>query len=154
MVVLLLGEQRVRFDLEKFSSRELDLLIATAEKRKKLLSKRRPISVVRAELTALAAAHGYTVGEIVGSQPPADPPRARSKPRKASKVAVKYRDPDDRRNTWSGRGSKPRWLAEKVRRGKSAADFLIPGLGRPTAKKSDQIGQKTVFKQGRPPPRR
>ncbi|MEF3082725.1 H-NS histone family protein [Luteimonas sp. SMYT11W] len=139
----------MRFDLEKFSSRELDLLIATAEKRKKLLSKRRPIAVVRAELTAMVTAHGYTVAEIVGKQPAADPSQGRAKRRKASKVAVKYRDPDDRRNTWSGRGSMPRWLAEKVRRGKSAADFLIPGLGRPTAKKSDQIGQKTVFKKGR-----
>ena len=137
----------MRFDLEKFSSRELDQLIATAEKRKKLLSKRRPVAVVRADLTAMVASHGYTVEELLGSQTPADPQRTRGKRKKIGKVAVKYRDPENKRNTWSGRGSKPRWLAEKIKRGMSAADFLIPGLARPTEKKSNRVGQKSVFKQ-------
>lgn len=41
----------------------------------------------------------------------------------------------------------PRWLTDRTKRGQSIADFLLPGLGRPTAKKSGRIGQRFVYKQ-------
>jgi len=137
----------MRFDLENMSPRELGALIASAEKQQKMLLKRRPIVEVRAELTALIASYGYTVAEVVGHRSGSQPARSRVKRRKLGKAAVKYRDPEYRRNTWTGRGSMPRWLAEKVKRGMRAADFLIPGLARPTAKRVLQVGQRTVFKQ-------
>ncbi|WP_408951599.1 hypothetical protein [Lysobacter sp. Hz 25] len=42
----------------------------------------------------------------------------------------------------------PRWLAQKTEYGRNVTDFLIPGLGRPTARKSSSIGRKTVVKHG------
>jgi DNA-binding protein H-NS len=124
---------------------ELSSLIAAAERRLQVLCRRRPAVAVRRELTALAAAHGYTIGELVSMSD--DFLGAARKParRKAAKVAPKYRDPDNKRNTWSGRGSAPTWLVEKVKRGHSRADFLIPGLARPTAK-SEGMGKRSVFK--------
>lgn len=65
-----------------------------------------------------------------------------------SKVAAKYRDPDNKRNSWSGRGRMPPWPAQKTKHGRSATDFLIPGIARPTAGKCRSIGQKTVVTQG------
>ncbi|MGN7919697.1 H-NS family nucleoid-associated regulatory protein [Lysobacter sp. 22409] len=56
-------------------------------------------------------------------------------------LAAKYRDPESPRNTWSGRGRIARWLAEKTKYCRSDTDFLIPGLGRPTARKSSSIGK-------------
>ncbi|WP_425491224.1 H-NS family nucleoid-associated regulatory protein [Luteimonas fraxinea] len=94
----------------------------------------------------LVASEGYTVDEVLGRQSPVVAASARPKRRKLGKAAVKYRDPENRRNSWTGRGSMPRWLAAKVKRGISAADFLIPGLARPTEKKGLRLGQKTVFK--------
>ncbi len=47
-------------------------------------------------------------------------------PRPAStgkKVAVKYRDSAG--NTWTGRGSRPRWLAAALEEGKKIEDFAI-----------------------------
>jgi DNA-binding protein H-NS len=41
------------------------------------------------------------------------------------KVLAKYRNPENDRETWSGRGKQPRWLAAELRSGKRLADFLI-----------------------------
>ncbi|MFQ6311830.1 hypothetical protein [Lysobacter capsici] len=42
----------------------------------------------------------------------------------------------------------PRWLAKKTKYGRSVTDFLIPGLAKPTARKTSSIGKKRVIKQG------
>ncbi|WND80374.1 H-NS histone family protein [Lysobacter capsici] len=68
--------------------------------------------------------------------------------RKSRKVAAKYRGPENPRNTWSGRRRMPRWLAKKTKYGRSVTDFLIPGLAKPTARKTSSIGKKRVIKQG------
>lgn len=136
----------MKIDVDKLSLRELDSLLAIAERRKKLLSSRRPVAVVRRELIAFAVSHGYAIEELIDVTPAsvADKPAKR---RKRVRVAAKYRDPENKRHTWSGRGRMPRWLADRTKRGQSVADFLIPGLGRPTAKKSGRIGQRSVHKQ-------
>ena len=43
--------------------------------------------------------------------------------RKLAKVAVKYRDAAG--NTWTGRGSQPRWLRAALEGGKKLADFTV-----------------------------
>ncbi|MSQ26957.1 MAG: H-NS histone family protein [Dehalococcoidia bacterium] len=43
-------------------------------------------------------------------------------PKRRSTAIVKYRSPDGA--TWSGRGRKPRWLADALSRGRSLQDFL------------------------------
>lgn len=140
----------MKIEIDALGVRELDALLAAAEKRKTVLARRRPLAAVRQDLIAFAASQGYAIEELIGTPPPATARNAvaPTRKRKRAKAAVKYRDPDNRRNTWSGRGRMPRWLAEKTRRGHNAADFLIPGLARPTAKKSAPIGKRTVFKQG------
>jgi len=146
----LLTLRSMTIDVEHLSLRELNALVAAAEQRRALVASRRPVAVVRRKLIAFAAQCGYTIEELIGTAPaeataPARKPATRRKP---GKVAAKYRDPDNKRNTWSGRGRMPRWLAEKTKHGRSPADFLIPGLGRSAARKTSTIGQRTVFKQG------
>lgn len=138
-------------DLEKLNSRELTSLMKAAQKRKALLDKRPPVAEVRRKLRALAKASGYSIEELLGDSV-ADAPVAakrvkRVKRAKTGKLPVKYRDPDNKRNTWTGRGSTPRWLVEKTARGRSVADYLVPGLAKPTARKAAPIGKRTVFKQ-------
>lgn len=43
--------------------------------------------------------------------------------RKTGRVAPKYRDQNG--NTWTGRGIKPRWLAEALASGATLGDFAI-----------------------------
>lgn len=137
-------------DLQTLGAGQLKALIAAAERRQALLNSRPPAATVRRQLAAAAKAAGYTLAEVFSAETgdaPEPVVRRRSPARRKSKVAPKYRDPENKRNTWSGRGRMPRWLAAKTRHGRSATDFLIPGLARPTARKGRQIGQKTVFKQ-------
>lgn len=138
----------MNIDVDKLSLRELTSLLQAAERRKQLLAKRSPIAVVRRKAAALAAEHGYTIEELFGDQPAARTPGKKRARRKAGKVAAKYRDPDNKRNTWTGRGRMPRWLAQKTKHGRSVADFLIPGLAKPTARKTGTIGKRTLVKQG------
>jgi DNA-binding protein H-NS len=42
---------------------------------------------------------------------------------KGTKVSVKYRD--DRGNSWTGRGSTPRWLKAAIEGGRSLDNFLV-----------------------------
>jgi DNA-binding protein H-NS len=54
-------------------------------------------------------------------------PTSRSRPaqRPSPAAPTKYRNPNNHRETWTGRGRQPRWLADKIRSGKKLADFLI-----------------------------
>ena len=119
-------------DDNKLSARELDQLINQAKKRKTTLSKRKPIAVVRAKLTQLAKAEGYTVAELFGGNTAAPRPTkvasksaSKSKGKSTGKVAPKYRNPADPSQTWAGRGQPPRWLAAELKSGKTLEDFLI-----------------------------
>jgi DNA-binding protein H-NS len=46
---------------------------------------------------------------------------------KGQKVPAKYRNPDKRSETWTGRGRMPLWMAALVKKGKKPDDFLIKG---------------------------
>jgi DNA-binding protein H-NS len=48
---------------------------------------------------------------------------SRSRPVTGRKAPVKYKD--DQGNTWSGRGSRPRWLRFAIEDGASLADFEV-----------------------------
>jgi DNA-binding protein H-NS len=121
-------------DLNGLSAKELDSLINKAKSRMAALKKRKPIATVRSKLTAQARAEGYTIAELFGgaSAPAAAPRKAAKRGKSTGKVAPKYRNPANPKETWTGRGMQPRWLAEQVRRGKSPTDFLISA--RPTPK--------------------
>ena len=116
-------------DLTTLSPRELGSLITTAKKRQALLSQRTPVAKVRSKLTKLAKAEGYTIEELFGAGSgggrPARAPAAARGARKLGKVAPKYRNPANPKETWTGRGKHPRWMAALIAKGKKADDFLI-----------------------------
>ena len=119
-------------DVNTLSARELDQLINQAKKRRTTLSKRKPIAAVRAKLTQLARAEGYTVAELFGGAAAAARPAkaaartpGKAKGKSTGKVAPKYRNPADPSQTWAGRGQPPRWLAAELKSGKKVEDFLI-----------------------------
>lgn len=119
-------------DLSGLSAKQLSVLINNAKKQQIAIAKRAPVTKVRAKLTQLAKAEGYTIAELFGgaSAPAAAPAKrgrkASTKPaRKLGKVAPKYRNPANSKETWSGRGKQPRWLAALVAKGKKPDEFLI-----------------------------
>ena len=138
-------------DLTSLSPKQLGSLIATARKRQAQLTKRTPIAQVRSKLTKLAKAEGYTIEELFGGAAPARSARKSAGARtgrKLGKVAPKYRNPANARETWTGRGKQPRWLAAYTAQGRDLGEFLIPGTAKLTPKpRSD--GRKRVVKKAK-----
>lgn len=46
-------------------------------------------------------------------------------PAKKAKGAVKYRNPEDPQQTWTGRGKRPRWLVDSLAAGRRLEEFAI-----------------------------
>lgn len=102
-------------NLEKFSYTELvalrdeiDALIAQKKTEEK--------QALKQKLAEMAREQGFDLDEVMGKKG-----RGSLVP-----VAVKYRDPENAANTWTGRGRMPRWLAAATKkRGVTKEDFLI-----------------------------
>lgn len=113
------------FDLKDLSEKDLKALITQAKKQQTALNKRKPVAQIRKKLVALAKAEGYTIAELFGGKAPAAKKAAKKAGTATRKVAPKYRNPANPKETWSGRGKQPRWMAELVKKGKKPEDFLI-----------------------------
>ena len=120
-------------DLSGLSAKELGTLIKNAKKRQTVVAKRPAITKVRAQLNRLLKSSGYTAEEVFGEAAPArgrattasKAAPAKKAVRKLGKVAPKYRNPANPKETWTGRGKQPRWLAAHTTKGKKLEDFLI-----------------------------
>ena len=117
-------------DLRGLSAKELATLISKAKEQQTRIAKRTPIATVRGKITKFAKAEGYTLDELFGTTSAKATKKtakaAGAKPvRKLGKVAPKYRNLANTKETWSGRGKQPRWLAALTAKGKKVEDFLI-----------------------------
>lgn len=68
------------------------------------------------QLAHLASMSGFTLEELLGQN---------SSTRKGSKIAVKFRHPNDPSLTWTGRGRQPLWLVGELKKGKKLDNFAI-----------------------------
>ena len=72
-------------------------------------------SELRQKMEDLAKAQGLSLNDVLGR-------RGKGK----GTVAIKYRDPKNPENTWTGRGRMPRWITAATKGGKARKeDFLI-----------------------------
>jgi DNA-binding protein H-NS len=105
-------------DLKKLNQNQLNDLITKAEQRKIEIEKEK-LAKLRDRVTKLIKDEGFTVEDVFGG-------RGKSRTRRtASKVAPKYRNPEDPSQTWSGRGKRPRWFNAALKAGKKEKDLLI-----------------------------
>ena len=75
---------------------------------------------LRTKIEALAAKAGLTLSDILETKSSAGNSKL-----KGSKVAVKYRNPKDAKQTWSGRGRQPNWLVAALKKGQKIESFLV-----------------------------
>lgn len=68
-----------------------------------------------AALEAQAKEFGFSLADLAGE----------AKGRKRGASAPKYRHPENADITWTGRGRKPKWVAEHIAAGKDIADLEI-----------------------------
>ena len=63
--------------------------------------------------------------KIDGISTPRAPRSGRKRKSAGVKVAPKYRNPADPKETWAGRGMRPRWLVAALKAGKKLESFAI-----------------------------
>jgi DNA-binding protein H-NS len=98
--------------LEKMSYAELADMQSQID-RLKIEKQSAERNAVRQRLVDVAKEHGFDIHDLFG------------KGRKGT-VAVKYRDPKNPENTWTGRGRMPRWMVAATKGGKARKeDFLL-----------------------------
>ena len=75
---------------------------------------------LKAKMEALAAESGFSIADLM---------RSKRGPKKGSikskKVVVKYRNPKDASQTWTGRGRQPLWLVAALKKGQKRDSFLV-----------------------------
>ena len=76
---------------------------------------------LRQQMEAISEAYGLTVSEVVGNQKR----RARKATTQARSKAVRYRNPQNAGETWTGKGRKPTWLRQKLEDGGELTSFAI-----------------------------
>src|SRR4030081_927869 len=103
-------------NLENMSFAELTAMQARIE-RAKIEKQSSERAALRQKMADMAKEHGFDIRELVDG---------RMGKGKRGKVAIKYRDPKNAGNTWTGRGRMPRWMVAATKGGKAKReDFLI-----------------------------
>jgi DNA-binding protein H-NS len=106
-------DQYRKMKLEELIEAKNDIEIVITEKREAATND------FKKEMEDRAKALGIDLSSLYGSKRSARGPKA------GSVAAVKYRDPKNPSNTWSGRGRPAKWLAEYLEKGKKKEDFLV-----------------------------
>ncbi|MGR3758427.1 MAG: H-NS histone family protein [Tranquillimonas sp.] len=100
-------------DLDQMSKRELEKLRADVDRALATLESRRKAEARRAAEEA-AKEHGFSLDDLVGASGGG-----------RAKNAPKYRNPENPKQTWTGRGRQPGWIKDGLSSGKSLEDFAI-----------------------------
>lgn len=79
-------------------------------------ARRQEVGAAIAEIRQKMAEYGLTAADLGGT--------TRRSAARGSKVAPKYRN-QMTGETWTGRGKRPRWLAQEIANGKSLEAFMI-----------------------------
>jgi DNA-binding protein H-NS len=112
------------FNLDAISAEQLanyplkDLLVFQ-ENLKEVIETKRATEKhsVSNKIQLMAAEYGFEVSDLF--------PLKGSKEAKVSTVKPKYRNPNNKLQTWTGRGRKPTWVNELLEQGQSLDDVAI-----------------------------
>ena len=100
-------------NIENMSFAELAAMQARIE-RAKIEKQSSERAALKEKLADMAKKAGFDLRELFNGR------------KGKGKVAVKYRDPGNPANTWTGRGRMPRWMTAATKGGKAKKeDFLI-----------------------------
>lgn len=114
MARLSVEDQFKKLQKQKIAIEQLEQIILDKETRKNL---NRIVAVID---KAVAAAHAIasTASPVKKRGRPAGAKAKRTSKLAGIKIAPKYRNPDDKKQTWTGRGRMPLWAAELAEVGK------------------------------------
>lgn len=104
--------QALAFDELLDRKRQLDLEIAARQDTE--------VESLRSKVSTVADALGVSVAELFGIK--AEHTERRPKKRRDT---VKFRDPENSENTWTGRGRPPKWMQERLDQGATKEQFQV-----------------------------
>jgi DNA-binding protein H-NS len=102
-------------NVDRLSLKEINDLEAKIAKAK-AAAREKAKSDLKDRIDRLVEGSGFTVAELYGFT-------ARGRGR--SKSAAKYANPENKSETWTGRGRKPNWLVARLKKGAKLEDFAI-----------------------------
>ncbi|MBY0225302.1 MAG: H-NS histone family protein [Hyphomicrobium sp.] len=102
-------------NVDRMSLKEINDLEAKIAKAKSA-AREKAKSDLKDRIDRLVEGSGFTVAELYGFA-------ARGRGR--SKSAAKYANPENKSETWTGRGRKPNWLVARLKKGAKMDDFAI-----------------------------
>lgn len=105
-------------NVEKMALKDLVELEARVAKAL-TVARERERSELKKKMAELAESHGFSVGELFGAG------RGGKVGKTKSTGVAKYANPDDKSETWTGRGRKPNWLVARLAKGADVSDFEI-----------------------------
>jgi DNA-binding protein H-NS len=107
-----------KIDLSTFNLGELKGLQFDVEKEIKI-RQQQDVKKAREQILAIAQEVGVSVEDLVQKT------KSKTKDGEVVKVRPQYKNPADNEQTWTGRGRKPKWVAEALDGGKSLDDLRI-----------------------------
>lgn len=113
-ITSLLNEDLSKFSLKELIELQSKLLIAI--KKGKLIEKKEVLDKLR----ALAKESGFMLDELLLVSD-----KAKSTSQTKIRGEIKYRNPDNIKQTWKGKGRKPFWIIEKLNYGSKLEQFEI-----------------------------
>ncbi len=102
-------------NVDKMSLKDINDLEAKLSKAK-AQARDRARADLKAQIDELLDGTGFTVHDLYGSA---------GRGRGRGKSAAKYANPDNKSETWTGRGRKPNWLVARLSKGSKMTDFTI-----------------------------
>ncbi|MBA4132475.1 MAG: histidine biosynthesis protein [Hyphomicrobium sp.] len=102
-------------NVDRMTLREINDLEAKIAKAKSA-AREKAKSDLKDKIDRLVDGSGFTIAELYGFA-------ARGRGR--SKSAAKYANPENKSETWTGRGRKPNWLVARLKKGAKMDDFAI-----------------------------
>ncbi|MFO1433960.1 MAG: H-NS histone family protein [Candidatus Competibacteraceae bacterium] len=107
-----------QINLSLYSIEELKTLVDRAKKEITLRERHR-LQEVRDRIEQLASGLNMSLEEVMGQKP-------RSQPLgKARTIEIRFRNPANPAQTWTGRGKRPRWLQQALEQGARLEDFTV-----------------------------
>ncbi len=79
-------------------------------------ARRAEVAEVIADIKAKIAEYGIALKDLGGGV---------KKPLIHAASRIKFRNPSNARETWSGRGRPPRWIADEIAKGRKREEFLV-----------------------------
>lgn len=108
-------------NLDKLKDMAIDELVELKQGIDKLISQKQKEQTkdLIEEFKIKAAKLGLSIEELMGLE------SNKARKSKGQKVPPKYRNPNDASQTWTGRGRKPLWVEEALKKGKKLDDLAI-----------------------------